>query len=219
MKRSTMERIFEPFFTTKEPGEGTGLGLSVVHGIMQSHGGAVTVESEPGKGSAFHLYFPAGGAAVPENKTGEMKRVPRGSGARVLFIEDEEPIADVGESILETLNYRTTAMTDAVEALAFVRANPMAVDLVITDLSMPRMAGTELAAQILAVRPDMPIILTTGYTTTLNTEIVHAMGIRELLLKPFSFQTLGIAVHEALAQPQHVFEKIRLAALSARGQS
>jgi PAS domain S-box-containing protein len=207
MQRNTLERIFEPFFTTKGPGEGTGLGLSVVHGIMQSHEGAVTVQSQPGQGSAFHLYFPADNNALPKNQVPETAKIPRGTGQRILFVEDELPIANVGESILKAFNYQTTSVTDAIEALELVRADPMAFDLVITDLSMPRMMGTDLAAEILAIRPDLPIILTTGFTTKLTVDIVHAMGIRELLLKPFSFQSLGSAVHEALSQPGGILGK------------
>lgn len=198
MDRSTLERIFEPFFTTKGPGEGTGLGLSVVHGIMQTHEGAVTVQSHPGEGSEFHLYFPADLSVFPPIESPKTEAVPRGSGERVLVIEDELSIGQLAESILGLLNYRAVAMTDALEALEHVQAEPQAYDLVLTDLSMPRMMGTEVASRLLAIRPDLPIILTTGYTTTLNTDAVHAMGIRGLLSKPFSFHSLGAAVHDAL---------------------
>src|SRR5690606_9705676 len=112
------------------------------------------------------------------------------------------PIATVGESILETLNYRATSMTDALEALECARADPRAFDLVITDLSMPKLMGTDLVVQLLALRPDLPIILTTGYTTTLTAENVRALGIRELLLKPFSLRSLGTAVRDVLSRSE-----------------
>ena len=199
MDRDTMDRVFEPFFTTKGPGEGTGLGLSVVHGIMEAHGGGVTVESRPGEGTSFHLYFPAEGAELPDNPVPVKKEVPRGAGERVLFIDDEPALAQLGQSILEALGYRVLAVSDAPQALECVRAGPQDFDLVVTDLSMPEIMGTDLAALILEINPDMPVILTTGYTSNLTSDSVRALGIRELLLKPFSFHSLGTTVHQVLA--------------------
>jgi CheY-like chemotaxis protein len=200
MERAVQDRIFEPFFTTKAPGEGTGLGLSVVHGIMQSHDGAVTVRSEPGKGTTFSLYFPADGSALPENKALTRPEIQRGSGERVLFVDDELPLAQLAQTVLETLNYRATSVTDATEALRLVRADPGAYDAVITDLSMPGIMGTDLATELLALRPDLPIILSTGYTAKLTPEEVHARGIRELLLKPFTLQSLGGVLRQVLSE-------------------
>lgn len=200
MDRDTMDRVFEPFFTTKGPGEGTGLGLSVVHGIMEGHGGGVTVESRPGEGTSFHLYFPAEGTELPDNPAPLKKEVPRGAGERVLFIDDEPALAQLGQSILEALGYQALAVSDAPQALECVRASPQAFDLVVTDLSMPEIMGTDLAALILEIRPDMPVILTTGYTSKLNAESVRELGICELLLKPFNFQSLGTTVHEVLSR-------------------
>ena len=200
MTREVVERIFEPFFTTKAPGEGTGLGLAVVHGIMQTHDGEVMVQSTPGKGTTFELYFPVhtqsdGEAAVCEAED----EVPRGAGERVLFIDDEPALAQLGQSILEALGYRVLAVSDAPQALECVRAGPQDFDLVVTDLSMPEIMGTDLAALILEINPDMPVILTTGYTSNLTSDSVRALGIRELLLKPFSFHSLGTTVHQVLA--------------------
>ncbi|CAM3118593.1 hybrid sensor histidine kinase/response regulator [Rariglobus hedericola] len=200
MERSTLERIFEPFFTTKGPGEGTGLGLSVVHGIMQSHEGAVTVHSEPGEGTSFHLYFPADGTAAVEVKPIEKNEIARGSGQHVLFIDDEQPLAQLGQSILEALGYRATAFTDAAEALAHFKSAPGDFDLVITDLSMPGIMGTDLAAEILAIRSDIPVVLTTGYSAKMDSGAVQSLGIGELLLKPFSFRSLSIAVDRLLSE-------------------
>lgn len=199
MERAVQDRIFEPFFTTKAPGEGTGLGLSVVHGIMQSHEGAIAVQSQPGQGTQFHLYFPADGSALMEVQSPDRPEIQRGAGERVLFVDDELPLTQLADAVLDTLNYRSTSVCNAVEALQLVRANPQAFDVVITDLSMPGMMGTDLAAELLAIRPDLPIILTTGYTAKLTPDIVQAMGIRELLLKPFTLHSLGRAMYCALA--------------------
>jgi PAS domain S-box-containing protein len=202
MSRATIVRIFEPFFTTKGPGEGTGLGLSVVHGIMQSHGGAITVYSQPGEGTVFHLYFPI---TAEENKEAAAitEEAPVGHGERILFVDDEIPLALLGQSMLEELGYVVENKNNVVEALALVRANPAAFDLVITDLTMPLMVGTDFAQQLLALRPGLPIILTTGYSASLTPERVREMGIRELLLKPHTIQSLGMAVHRVLTtQPK-----------------
>jgi PAS domain S-box-containing protein len=199
--QATMEHIFEPFFTTKKTGEGTGLGLSVVHGIMKSHEGAVTVQSQPGEGTTFLLYFPADGADVTEAPLPPKTELLRGSGQRVLFIDDEKPLAMLGFSILESLGYQPTAMHDASEALACLQADPQAFDLVVTDLSMPGIMGTDLAAEVLSLRPDLPVILTTGYTASLTSENLRDMGIRELLMKPFNFTSLGAVVHRVLNTP------------------
>jgi signal transduction histidine kinase/ActR/RegA family two-component response regulator len=199
MARSTVDRIFEPFFTTKAPGEGTGLGLSVVHGIMQSHGGSIIVYSQPGAGTVFHLYFPAylgkdSKASLPADP------VPRGGGARILYVDDEEPLARLGQMNLERLDYSVEVQTNVVKALALVQANPNRYDLVITDYSMPGMTGIDFAARLLKLRADFPIILTTGYAANLTAERVGALGIRGLLLKPHTGHALGLAVHRALAR-------------------
>ena len=169
MDQATLSRIFEPFFTTKVAGEGTGLGLSVVHGIMQSHDGAITVYSEPHVGTTFRLYFPAhlieGPAA--ENQTAA---TPSGSGERVLFVDDEAPLARLGKAILEGLNYSVDARTDVMEALELIRTEPGRFDLVIADQTMPSMTGIDLARHIRLIRPDLPVILTTGYIGQLKIE-------------------------------------------------
>lgn len=198
MDRSTLEHIFEPFFTTKAPGEGTGLGLSVVHGIVKSHEGGVTVYSEPGKGTTFNLYFPVFDAEPADFST-EAEPVPRGGGQHILFVDDEEPLATLGKVLLERLGYRVTSLTSVKEALAVVRDQPQQFDLVVTDLTMPDMNGVELARQLLTAQPHLPIILTTGFGATLTPESAREMGFRELLFKPNTFRTLGGAVHRVLA--------------------
>ncbi|HSI08369.1 MAG TPA: PAS domain S-box protein [Rariglobus sp.] len=197
MDAATKARIFEPFFTTKKPGEGTGLGLSVVHGIMQSHGGIITVYSQPGEGTVFHLYFPITADAAQE-RGADVTAIPTGRGERILFVDDEMPLALLGQSMLEELGYVVEAKSNVVEALDLMRTNPGAFNLVITDLTMPGMQGTDFARQLLLLRPDLPIILTTGYTASLTEQRLREQGVRELLLKPHTLQSLGMAVHRAL---------------------
>ncbi len=198
MDDATLARIFEPFFTTKPKGEGTGLGLSVVHGIMESHDGLITVYSKPGEGTIFHLYFPAhaGSAAQPAAHHGP---TPTGQGAAILYVDDEEALAQLGQKTLEQLGYVVTATTDVHLALEWVRREPARFDLVITDQTMPGLTGVQFAGELLKIRPDLPIILTTGYSPYLTAEHVRSLGIRELLLKPQTIHTLGVAVHHALA--------------------
>jgi signal transduction histidine kinase/ActR/RegA family two-component response regulator len=197
MDRNTLTRIFEPFFTTKPPGIGTGLGLSVVHGIMRNHDGAVTVYSEPGAGTTFHLYFPqyagrtAATAAAPAS-------LPRGHGERVLFVDDEAVLAALSEVMLRELGYTATTMTQPGEALELVRQNPAAWDLVITDFTMPGMTGVDLAQAIHAVRADLPIVLMTGYTIGLTVERLRPVGIRHILPKPQTAETFAFAIQQAL---------------------
>ena len=199
MDRATQERIFEPFFTTKEPGEGTGLGLAVIHGIMHSHEGAVTVYSQPGQGTVFHLYFPVLAGAAAESIPAERKIVP-GHGERILFVDDEESLVSLGRKILTRLGYVVEAETSAAMALDMVSRRPeYHYDLVITDLTMPGMTGIEFARLLLEIRPKLPVILTTGYSASLTAGQIQVMGIRELLLKPVTPQGLGEAVHRALA--------------------
>ena len=201
MSREVMDRMFEPFFTTKAPGEGTGLGLAVVHGVMHSHDGEVIVRSEPGKGTVFELYFPVHAgepvAAAPVTRN----EIVRGRGERVLFVDDEAPIMLVGKLMLEEIGYVVDGSTDAVEAIERVRKDPHAFDVVVTDLTMPNMTGLDFARQVLELRPDIPIILTTGYNATLTAERIHALGLREMLLKPLSLHLLGTALRRVLDEP------------------
>ena len=199
MDRATLDRIFEPFFTTKAPGEGTGLGLSVVHGIVKNHEGGITVESEPGVGSTFHLYFPVFEASVAELAP-DAPPVPVGHGEHILFVDDEDQLTRLGETMLKRLGYRVTAVTHVLEAISIFRAQPDAFDLVITDLNMPVMNGTNFARQLLATRPKLKLILTTGYSATLTPEMVREMGFRELLPKPAEFHVLAATVQRVVAE-------------------
>jgi PAS domain S-box-containing protein len=197
MDEATLARIFEPFFTTKVVGEGTGLGLSVVHGIMQSHDGAITVSSKPGVGTTFHLYFPAHGGA---GSTADAKDavVPRGNGQRLLYLDDELPLSILGKKFLEGLGYSVEASTDAVNALELIRADPKQFDLVVVDQAMPAMSGIDFAREVGRLRPGLPIILTTGYIGQLTLEHLRSVGIREILPKPPTIQSIGILVHKVL---------------------
>lgn len=202
MDPATMERIFEPFFTTKPPGKGTGLGLSVVHGIMQGHQGAVTVESHPREGSVFRLYFPVHESPAEETPSRPASPAP-GQGEHVLLVDDEPALVQLGRAMLEKLGYTATVTTSANAALELMRARPEAYDLVITDQTMPGLTGTELARKVTALRPGLPVILTSGYAGQAAAPDFAAAGIRELLLKPHTLQTLGAAVQRALAGKPH----------------
>jgi CheY-like chemotaxis protein len=200
MNESTIARIFEPFFTTKGPGEGTGLGLAVVHGIMKNHDGAILVYSRPGEGTKFDLYFPAHfGSHAPATEP-QAAVALHGNGERILYVDDEKPLGQMGKKILEHFGYRVEIHSDAVAALEALRSQPGAYDLLITDLTMPLMTGMELAEEILLLRPNLPVILTSGYTATLSTERLQALGISEVLMKPHSFDSLGATVHRVLSR-------------------
>ena len=199
MDRATLDHIFEPFFTTKAVGQGTGLGLAVVHGIMKSHDGGISVYSHPGEGTKFNLYFPVietAEAALEITAT----PIPRGHGEHILFVDDEAVLASLGKKMLERLGYTVTMKTSALEAIAAVREQPDAFDLVITDLTMPGMDGTKLGGQLLQIQPRLPIIISTGYSGVLTTEKARELGFRELLIKPSSIRILGEIVHRVLHQ-------------------
>jgi nitrogen-specific signal transduction histidine kinase/CheY-like chemotaxis protein len=177
-----IERIFDPFFTTKGKGEGTGMGLSVVHGIVGSYGGTITVSSEPNKGSTFKVYLPA----VERSKAPvSIAEEPIATGTeRILFIDDEKAIVNIGKKMLESLGYKITTRTSSIEALELFKAKADSFDLVITDMTMPNMAGDNLANELLHIKPEIPIILCTGYSARINREQAMAMGIRAFLSKP-----------------------------------
>jgi len=200
MDHATLEHIFEPFFTTKAQGEGTGLGLSVVHGIMKTHDGGISVYSELGVGTAFHLYFPVF-TTEPVAAAIETKLIPRGHGERILLVDDEEALTQMGKQILDQLGYTVTTTNSVMAAVAIVRAQTKPFDLVITDLAMPIMDGIKLGGQLLKIQPDLPIILTTGFSGLITAEKLRALGFRELLNKPSTIRTLGETVHRVLHHP------------------
>jgi len=198
MDSALMERIFDPFFTTKEPGQGTGLGLATVHGIVKSHGGAITVHSEQGKGTIFDVYFPRLEKAVALEAPAK-EPVPGGK-ERILFVDDEEQLSRMGQQMLERLGYDVTSRTSSVEALEAFRAQPDRFDVVITDQTMPDMTGMKLAVELMATRSNIPIILTTGFSELVTPEKAMAIGIREYIMKPVVSRDLGKAIRRVLDQ-------------------
>jgi signal transduction histidine kinase/ActR/RegA family two-component response regulator len=191
------DRVFEPFFTTKAAGEGTGLGLSVVHGIVTGYGGFIRFENRQPAGTSFFVYLPR----VPaQQRLGAetLAPSPRGTG-RILFVDDEEPIALLGARILQDLGYTVTSQTSSVEALYLFTSAPGSFDLVITDFTMPHMTGGELIVRLKQVRADIPIILTSGFNDqVINAEESRKLGVGEYLRKPFSGEALAHAVRRVL---------------------
>ena len=182
MPPEILDRIFEPYFTTKEVGQGTGLGLALVHSIVQASGGGIVLTSESGKGSTFAVYFPR----IVEQEDGEAEEAqPLQTGrGRILVVDDEVDIVNAVKIILEQSGYTVSTFTSSLDAWNTFQADPGAFDLIISDLTMPRMTGLELAKNMLASRPDLPIIICTGFSETVTAEKASALGIREVILKP-----------------------------------
>jgi CheY-like chemotaxis protein len=197
MDDETLRRIFDPFFTTKEVGHGTGLGLSVVHGIVEQHDGFITVQSRPGAGTTFQVFLPVTSesiaAPVPEVAT-----AASGIGEKILVIDDEAVVLKVTRSMLERLGYVVDGQTEATAALAAFQAAPHSYRLAITDFAMPHHDGVALAQKFWALRPGFPIILYSGYGSRLTHEEAVRMGFARLLSKPFQLAALADAVKQAL---------------------
>lgn len=199
MDEVTLRRLFEPFFTTKKAGEGTGLGLAMVHGVMNAHDGVVTVESEPGTGTTFRLYFHALGAAAPEPQAAPP--VPAGgAGQRILLVDDEPMLIEMNRMALRKLGYEVETSSEGAEALEKVKREPQRFALVITDQTMPSMTGDQLATEIRAVRANLPVILMTGNGTAFTPQRLKEAGVRLLLPKPARMAVLAEAVREALGK-------------------
>jgi CheY-like chemotaxis protein len=193
----TVKHIFEPFFTTKGPGEGTGLGLAVVHGIVKDHEGVIAVQSQPDVGTTFDVYFPIH-QTTPVEASEIPAKLPRGRGEHILFVDDEAAICTSAQIILERLGYHVTVQTDPSEALIQFCKCPDQFDLVITDLTMPRVTGSELAQQISRLRPKMPVLLATGFNDAWTPDKLREFGVRELLAKPMTPLVLATTVQRAL---------------------
>ena len=190
MTPEVLERIFEPFFTTRPLGEGTGLGLAVVQGIVQDHGGQIFVRSTPGTGTTFDVELPASNAERPE-PAAALGVAPRGAGERLLVVDDEAVIARVVSEQLRRLGYVVTSVNDPEEALELVAEDPEDFDLLLTDLQMPRMDGVELAARVARLRPQLPVVLSTGNRWSVPATTARAAGIREIVDKPFRIEELA----------------------------
>ncbi|ACL03632.1 multi-sensor hybrid histidine kinase [Desulfatibacillum aliphaticivorans] len=200
MERETMERIFEPYFTTKAKEEGTGLGLSVVHGIVTSINGAVKVYSEPGKGSSFHVLLPVMQSAEPEVDLEPLDAIPHGN-ERILVVDDEEMMVTMIESMLERLGYTAECATRSTDALALFKADPNAYDALFTDLTMPGFTGIQLAQKCKEIRPDLPVVLCTGFSERTTGHIIDSVGINVTMNKPIVIRDLAMALREALDRP------------------
>jgi PAS domain S-box-containing protein len=198
MNKETLDRIFEPFFTTKTQGQGTGLGLSVAHGIVKKLGGKTTAYSEPGKGTTFSIYLP-----VLDSESEEMQQsdasadMPMGN-ENILFVDDEEFLVEVGSMVLESLGYKVTSFTSGIEALEAFRQNPQGFDLLLTDMNMPKISGLDLAREVTSIRSDMPIVLCTGFSETLSSSRSASLGIRKTIMKPMVARDMALAIREVL---------------------
>ena len=191
-----IDRIFDPFFTTKEHTEGTGMGLSVAHGIIKSHGGSIDVESQPGQGTTFRIYLPK---VQRHTQDDQANTLPLPSGTeRVLFVDDETMLVDMSRQILQRLGYQVTACTSSREALQHFQRDPSAFDLVITDMTMPQMTGKELAIELLRINPQLPIILCTGFSETITEEAAKRLGIQAFILKPIVMSDLAETMRKVL---------------------
>ena len=199
MDASVLDRIFEPYYTTKEQGKGTGLGLSVIHGIVKNHRGDITVSSALGKGSTFQVYLPVIEEDIVATEFEPTNGTAKGN-ERILLIDDEEQIVSMEQQMLENLGYQVTARTNSEEALREFSQQPQNYDLVITDMTMPHMTGDQLAKKLLDIKPDIPVILCTGFNEDITEEKALAMGIQKFVMKPVIKNDLATTIRTVLDQ-------------------
>ncbi len=197
MDKNVTNKIFDPFFTTKAKGKGTGMGLSVVHGIVTTMGGAIHVYSEPGKGSEFHVYMPVE-KSLSEKQATTSKAQIQGGTEQILLVDDEEAILTMEKRMLERLGYQVTSLTSSLEALEAFRDNPDKFDLVITDMAMPNMPGDKLAVELIKIRPDIPVLICTGFSENMSEENAASIGIKGFLMKPIVMKDLAQKIREVL---------------------
>ncbi|MEK6201970.1 MAG: PAS domain S-box protein, partial [Desulfobulbaceae bacterium] len=200
MEASVADRIFEPYFTTKDPGEGTGLGLSLVHGIVKDIGGTITVSSKVGVGSTFRIYLPGIETKISEEEplsADSIPAIPVGT-EHVLVVDDEQTILTMEKLILESLGYRVSSFSSSTEALQAFEADPQHFDLVISDVTMPIMNGAQLAKKMLVARPDIPILFCTGYSDILNEQEAMALGAKGFIGKPIIRESLALTIRKIL---------------------
>jgi signal transduction histidine kinase/ActR/RegA family two-component response regulator len=193
-----VERIFDPYFSTREPEHGTGMGLAVVHGIVKSSGGSIAVDSIVGEGTAIHVFFPRmQNTVTPEAQA--LSPFPSGN-ERILFVDDEKALVEIGVQLLEHLGYRVVARTSSIEALEVFRNQAEKFDLVVTDQTMPNMTGEMLAKELIRIRPDIPIVLCTGYSEVISEEKATALGIKKLVMKPILMREISQTIRQILDQ-------------------
>ncbi len=195
MDKETAEKIFDPFFTTKKRGKGTGMGLSVVHGIVKAMNGTIQVQTEPGRGTVFHLFLPVAGNGTAEN-TPLIKEPLVGGSERILLVDDEKAVISIEEQLLSRLGYQVTGCAGSTEALEMFKQDPKRFDMVITDIAMPKMSGDKLAGELLKIRPDIPILLCTGFSDTMTDEKLAAIGVKGLVMKPVVISDLDRKLRE-----------------------
>jgi signal transduction histidine kinase len=196
MDAYTAKQVFEPYFTTKEKGVGTGMGLAMVHGIVKSHSGVITVTSTLGKGTTFEVLFPRVDLEA-EELVESPQELPKGS-EHILLVDDEDDLVYIGKEMLTFLGYRVTTKTNSGEALEVFRENPDPYDLLITDMTMPGMNGDKLAVEMMKIKPNLPVIIVTGFSERFNLEKAKALGIRDLAMKPIVMQDLAATVRRVL---------------------
>jgi CheY-like chemotaxis protein len=198
MSPDVLDRVFDPFFTTKPPGEGSGMGLAVVRGIVRMLGGAILAMSEPGIGSTFTVYLPLV-ETKPLPVEPKIEGLATGRG-HILVVDDEKVQLETYVNVLKRLGYEVEGETDSALALVRFRENLFAYDLVITDQTMPKIPGLRLAQEMLRLRPDIPVVLCTGYSETVDAEQAKAAGIKEFILKPFSIREMAAVVRRVLSR-------------------
>jgi len=199
MSPETLKRIYEPFFTTKGPGEGTGLGLAVIHGIVQEHEGLIAVDSEPGKGTRFELFFPEHSVDLADERQPSAELL-RGNGESVLFVDDEVVLCSSVARLLERLGYRVTVCSKPSDAVNLLRQSPAAFDVVLTDLTMPQLTGLDVAREVHDIDPHKPVLVMTGFSGSFSSDSLRSLGIYDLVAKPLSAQALSAAVAAALGR-------------------
>ena len=199
MDEETSRRIFDPFFTTKEVGQGTGLGLSVVHGIIQAHHGSITVDSAIGKGTTFTIYLPEVPKVEEATDEGSGESIPRGAGELIAMVDDEDIVRSLAQMALEKLGYRVASFESPVRCLEALRHSPGDFALLLTDQTMPVMKGIELASEARTVAPHLPVVIMSGYFSRISPEKLAQIGHVTLLSKPFTNEELAVAVHRSIA--------------------
>ena len=197
MERAVMDRIFEPYYTTKSHGKGTGLGLAVIHGIVKNHGGDIIVDSQLGEGSPFYVFLPVIDEIDVQTKTPTFTMASKGT-ERILLVDDEAQIIDMEQQMLEHLGYKVTSSTDSQKALELFTRSPEDFDLVITDMTMPHMTGDRLARRLLDIKPEIPVILCTGFNEAITEEKALSMGIQKFVMKPVVKNELASTIRAVL---------------------